>query len=355
MQVTEVDVLIIGAGLTGMSLGFYLREEDLNIHIVEGRNRLGGRIHTVRSDNSPPIEMGATWFGKKHQYLIALLNELNIEAFEQRLGDRAIYEAISTSPPQLVQLPPNEDPSYRIQKGTSSIIETLARQIDPADISLNEKVEGIIDSEDHILVHTTKRQIRARKVVSTLPPYLLTHSIDCKPELPSELRSISSACHTWMGDSIKIALTYAAPFWRHDKMSGTIFSNVGPIPEMYDHSNCEETHFALVGFLNSAYFSTSKEERRSIVLQQLKKYYGGLTDTYLSYEETVWRHEPFTFSKYSSHIIPHQNNGHHFFRKNYWDQKLFIAGSETAEQYPGYMDGAVNSARFIAKQLTGLS
>lgn len=39
-----------------------------------------------------------------------------------------------------------------------------------------------------------------------------------------------------MGESIKVGLTYATPFWR-EKSSETIFSNVGPIPEMYDYSN----------------------------------------------------------------------------------------------------------------------
>lgn len=55
-----------------------------------------------------------------------------------------------------------------------------------------------------------------------------------------------------MGESIKVGLTYATPFWR-EKSSETIFSNVGPIPEMYDHSNAEETYFGLMGFLNGAY------------------------------------------------------------------------------------------------------
>lgn len=39
-----------------------------------------------------------------------------------------------------------------------------------------------------------------------------------------------------MGESIKVGLTYTTPFWR-EKSSETIFSNVGPIPEIYDHSS----------------------------------------------------------------------------------------------------------------------
>jgi monoamine oxidase len=71
-----------------------------------------------------------------------------------------------------------------------------------------------------------------------------------------------------MGESIKVGLTYATPFWR-EKSSETIFSNVGPIPEMYDHSNAEETYFGLMGFLNWAYHSVSKEERLEMIHQIL--------------------------------------------------------------------------------------
>jgi len=57
--------------------------------------------------SQPPLEMGATWLGEKHTALIDLLNKLKIEIFEQKLGETAIYESISTSPPQLVKLGPN--------------------------------------------------------------------------------------------------------------------------------------------------------------------------------------------------------------------------------------------------------
>lgn len=43
-------------------------------------------------------------------------------------------------------------------------------------------------------------------------------------------------------------------------------------------------------------------------------------------------------------IVPHQNNGHPIFQKNYYQEKFFISGSETSTGYGGYMQGAVRSA-----------
>jgi len=155
-----------------------------------------------------------------------------------------------------------------------------------------------------------------------------------------------------MGESIKVGLRYAKPFWREKNTSGTIFSNVGPVTEMYDHSNFELSTFALKGFMNSAYASATKEIRKRLILNQLRKYYGNIVDNFLSYEETVWSNEPFTFTNYETAILPHQNNGNPIFKNNYFEGKLIITGSETAVQFPGYMEGAVSSAKSAVEKLS---
>ena len=173
--------------------------------------------------------------------------------------------------------------------------------------------------------------------MSTLPPYLLVSTIEVNPPLPADLLGVAALTHTWMGESIKIGLTYETPFWRANDSSGTIVSNVGPIPEMYDHADFEETHFALIGFLNGAYFSVDKTDRLELILKQLEHYYGAQARNYVKYEEVVWRNEPFTHQNYNQHILPHQNNGHPIYRQTYLNDKLLIAGSETGSSSPGYM------------------
>ncbi|MEM9837078.1 MAG: FAD-dependent oxidoreductase, partial [Bacteroidota bacterium] len=141
--ITKSDVLIVGAGLTGLCIAYLLRKSGHEVIIIEARPRIGGRIHTIHYADGGSIEMGATWLGKKHQLLRALLAELGLATFEQLLGEKAIYEPISTSPPQLVQLPHNDAPSYRIQGGSSALINTLTRHIDAEQIRLNQVVQSI--------------------------------------------------------------------------------------------------------------------------------------------------------------------------------------------------------------------
>ena len=264
MQLNKTDILIIGGGLTGLTIAYLLRQSKSKVVVVEARDRVGGRIHTVHTDSTVPLEMGATWLGNKHTALVHLLKELNIDKYEQRMGDKAIYE-VEESATQLIPIPYNPDPSYRIEGGSSHLIHTLANQIGEEKILTGQTVTTIRQQEAFFKVKTNKNTFQAKIVISTLPPFLLTETIDIEPALPEEVVSIARDTHTWMGESIKVGLSYAQPFWREKVGTGTIFSNIGPINEMYDHSNQADTKYGLKGFINNTYFTATKEQRLSLI------------------------------------------------------------------------------------------
>ncbi|TXB62908.1 flavin monoamine oxidase family protein [Phaeodactylibacter luteus] len=342
----KTDTLIIGAGLTGLTLAYWLQQSGRQACLLEARARPGGRVHTDYQAGQAPVELGATWFGNKHTALMSLLEELKLSSFPQELGRQAIYEPISTSPPQVVQLPPNEEPSYRIAGGSSALVQALLAQLNGTPVHYHMPVAKLARKGESIVAEAPGLRATAQRVVSTLPPHLLAKSITLQPGLPEEVAAIAARTHTWMGDSIKVAFRYKEAFWRKPGSSGTLFSNVGPIPEMYDHADADGGHFALKGFFNSAYHSISREERQEMALQQLSRYYGDAARSYTGYLEAVWQQEPYTFAPYNASVLPHQHNGHAIFRKPLWGGRLWIAGSETAPAFPGYMDGAVRSARF---------
>lgn len=350
MNQTEFDMIIIGAGLSGLCLAYYLREQNYSIKILEGRSRIGGRIHTT-FEKDTRIEMGATWFSPQHTELQKLLKELDLEIFEQELGKTAIYEPISTSPHQVVALPAHQEPSYRIKGGTFALIRALESRKGAVDLQLDCVVSSIHEEANALLVNTSQGDFKAKRVVSTLPPFLFQNKIKVNPPLPQGFVDVANKTHTWMGESIKIGLSYSRPFWKDKGLSGTIFSNPGPIPEMYDHSNAENSTFALKGFLNGAYFSITQEQRLELILKQLEKYYGPQVSEYLDYQELIWQNEPLTFSPYKEHLFPHQNNGNEVFRNSYLNNNLFISGTETSAAFPGYMEGAVRSAQWVAERL----
>ena len=75
MKKVTSDIVIIGAGLTGLALAYYLKDQNLSVSIVEARDRIGGRIHTRYGDEVASTELGATWLGTKHDALTRLLEQ----------------------------------------------------------------------------------------------------------------------------------------------------------------------------------------------------------------------------------------------------------------------------------------
>jgi len=53
------DVVVIGAGMAGAASARALARAGLSVRVVEGRERIGGRIHTVRDFCGAPVEAGA--------------------------------------------------------------------------------------------------------------------------------------------------------------------------------------------------------------------------------------------------------------------------------------------------------
>jgi len=342
--------IIIGAGLSGLLTAYRLKNEGIKFKVLEARTRVGGRINTVFGTGNTPIEMGATWIGSEHENLIALLEELGIEYFEQYMDGKVFFQPFSTSPAESIQIP-SQPPSYRISGGSSRLINTLYQKLDEDDVLLNQPVKEIKFHKNSVQV-IAREVFKCETVVMSIPPKLWAGKIVFEPRLPNELMETAKQTQTWMEDSIKIALTYDQPFWQQENLSGTLFSNTGPITELYDHCNHKRSKYALCGFINSSFKHLDYTERRAVVFKQLTSVFGVKAEEFVDYEECIWSKEEHTFEESESSLYPHQNNGNPIFSKSFFDDRLLISGSEAAQGFPGYMDGAVYSANVAAKKIT---
>ncbi len=59
VEACSSDVLVIGAGMAGLTAARQLIRQGLSVTVVEGRDRTGGRVHTVRDFAGLPVEAGA--------------------------------------------------------------------------------------------------------------------------------------------------------------------------------------------------------------------------------------------------------------------------------------------------------
>lgn len=344
-------VIVIGAGLCGLYTAFLLQKKGIEVLILEANTRIGGRIKTITGTTGVTMEMGATWFGNQHQHLLEVLHTLELPYFRQHTKGISLFETMSFVPPQKFEIPDSEEPSFRIEGGTVTLIEKLVSKIGIQHIKTGSKTLTIKEENNQLIVtDSSDNSYSADKVISTIPPNLLVNSVIFEPKLPENFTQLAKKTHTWMGESIKFAVEYKTPFWKKNNYSGTLFSQASIIQEMYDHSTADNSGFALKGFLNGGTAVLSLEERKEKVIAQLTTFFGlGATD-YLAYYENVWREEPLTFQPYEQLVLAHQNNGNSIFKTPLQNGKLYVSGAETASQNPGYMDGAIFAAKTIASQ-----
>jgi monoamine oxidase len=345
------NIIIIGGGLSGLTLAYTLSKQNIKSIILEGSSRLGGRIQTQIGNEGTPLELGATWFSDMHQNLLALLEELGLKKYPQFTKGKSLFQTNSFEPPQEFYVPESESPSFRIEGGTEALINALADKLDHQDIEINCKVNSISQKDQKLIIKTTEgRTFNADKIILCLPPKLAYHSIKFSPQLPEHVTTILPKVQTWMAGSLKFAIEYKEPFWRKNGHSGMLFSHTGPIIEMYDHTNYENNKFGFTGFLNSSFTSYEKSERRELVLSQLSKLISKEASNPIEYNDKVWSDEYVTTID-SVNLRPHQNNGHPIFQNSYMDWKLYFCGTESSSQFPGYMEGAVISAHAVANKI----
>lgn len=349
MKKQSKEVIILGAGLAGLSLAYRLKKIGIEALILEGRDRIGGRIHTIEKAGTT-LELGATWFADKHQHLNRLLEELRLEKVEQYYGQYALYQH-PDGQVQKYELPQQTEASYRISGGTFKLIEALVKQLNQQMVFLNQPVRSLHFQDKDVVIKTEEETFHTDLVINTLPPHLFIKIISLVPELPERIKSLFETTHTWMGESIKVGFFAKNAFWKEMEI-GTLYSQRGPITELYDHSN--EAGFALKGFIAESFNQLSPKEREQAAREQLKDFFDAAWVDELMYVEEAWKDQAFTSAPYSTSIFPHQHNGHHLLREPLYSGKLLMGGSETSQYFPGYLDGAVEAsvrvASFIAEQ-----
>ncbi len=83
-------VIVIGAGIAGLAAGRALAEADASVTVLESRNRIGGRIHTLHVHDQT-LELGAEFVHGLPAELWRIIREANLRT-EELQGKHICYE-----------------------------------------------------------------------------------------------------------------------------------------------------------------------------------------------------------------------------------------------------------------------
>lgn len=76
-----LDLIVVGAGLAGLTAARAAAAAGCTVAVLEARGRVAGRTHGGRLANGVPVELGGQWVGATQTAMLGLVDELGLETF----------------------------------------------------------------------------------------------------------------------------------------------------------------------------------------------------------------------------------------------------------------------------------
>ncbi|HEV8036539.1 FAD-dependent oxidoreductase, partial [Yoonia sp.] len=140
----HTPTLIIGGGLSGLSLAYALECAGHDYMLIEARGRLGGRIKSLQVKDAY-FDLGPSWVWPGQYRVAQLADALDLHLFEQWSDGAQLYEQASGDVVQ-GQGFMSMAGSLRVAGGSSALTDALAAQLNPQSIMLDCAVTAIDDS-----------------------------------------------------------------------------------------------------------------------------------------------------------------------------------------------------------------
>ncbi|MFG1797705.1 flavin monoamine oxidase family protein [Nocardia sp. NPDC049149] len=88
----EADVVVVGAGLAGLSAARRLRDNGARVVIAEARDRVGGRTLNHPIGDGHVVEVGGQWVGPGQDRILAVIEELGLGIYPTHNAGRHLFE-----------------------------------------------------------------------------------------------------------------------------------------------------------------------------------------------------------------------------------------------------------------------
>jgi monoamine oxidase len=405
---SEVDIAIIGAGAAGLGAARALENSGLSALVLEARDRLGGRGHTIMAAADIPFDIGCGWLhsADKNSF-VAIAKKLDFEIDTTRppwreqgahIGfrpqeriefiaaldafyDRAEQAADSgpDAPASLYLAPGNrwnpmidalstyingceldlvsihdsrayEDTeiNWRVRRGYGALIAAYGT---PCPVALNTLVTLIDHSGRQLRIETSQGTLAAGKVIVTVPTNLIaSEALRFYPALPAKVAA-ARGLPLGLADKVMLALDEADGLPKDGNLRGaTMRTAMGSYHLRPFGQPCIEGFFGgsfardLEDAGDGALAAESIDEIVALLGSDFRRKLKPLA-------ESRWAHDPFARGSYS-HALP----GHAGARAALAapiDGRLFFAGEATSPKFFSTAHGARDSGQRAAAEVLG--
>ncbi|WP_159660334.1 flavin monoamine oxidase family protein [Alcanivorax xiamenensis] len=234
--------------------------------------------------------------------------------------------------------------------GAWRIPERMAEQLG-GGIVLNAPVLAVEQNGQYVTVTTEGRKYTAPYLIMAVPP-VLAGKIGYNRPLPSKRSALLERMP--MGSVIKIHVAYQSAFWRQRGLNGAVVSNDRIFNVVFDQSLDDNGMGVLVGFIDGdhaiAMSAHDETARRQQVITDLVHYFGQDAANPIDYVEQDWTAEPWSRGCYVAHTAPGVITS---FGDTLREPcgRIHWAGTETAIEWTGYLEGALQSGMRAAREV----
>lgn len=233
-------------------------------------------------------------------------------------------------------------------EGAGSLADRLADRLGDR-VHLDHPVTEIDQDGGNVTVATPTARITASKVVITVPPPSAAR-IAFRPALPDN--RIRLQHNTRMGAVYKALAVYERPFWRDRGDAETILVG-GTKSAVFDSSPPDGPgHLTLLAGGSEArrLGAMSVDDRKTLLLGHLEPILGAQVQRTAGWHDKAWQHDEFVGGGYAALPVIGTREG--FFPVEHTPMgSIHWAGTETAAEHAGYIEGAIESAHRVAAEV----
>ena len=411
---SSVDVAIIGAGAAGLGAANALKNSGLSVIVLEARDRVGGRAHTIMAAADVTFDLGCGWLHSANQNsFVKIAEQLNFEidktlppwreraygnafpkaerdAFIQALEefyDRAeqaaemvrksgrdsaanlylepgnrwnpMIDAISTyingcelDQVSLLDMDAYEDTNinWRVRRGYGALVAAYGAS---CPLAFDCNVALIDRSEKRVRIETSRGTLTADKVIVTVPTNLIAdEAIRFHPSLPAKVDA-ARGLPLGLADKVVVALDEPEALPKDGNLRGaTMRTEMGTYHLRPFGQPCIE------GFFGGRYAQSLEDAGPGALaaasIDEIVSFLGNDFRPKLKpLAESRWAHDPFARGSYS-HALP-GHAGDRAVLAAPVDGRLFFAGEATSPGFFSTAHGARDSGERAAEEVLASS